>query len=89
MKEVRDIVAEYLKKHKFDGLYNISGVCACKLDDLIPCEGAQGECTVGYKVPCDCGGGCGWHIKSEPLIFRDKKSGKVSHNFIQISNPQR
>ncbi|MGY5852438.1 MAG: hypothetical protein RTU92_02600 [Candidatus Thorarchaeota archaeon] len=60
---VGEIVAEYLKKNGFDGLVEEDGECGCELDDLFPCqnEGAL-FCQAGYKVDCDCGENCEFHI---------------------------
>jgi len=58
--DVLNIVRKYIEENDFDGLHN-DAECACESPDLAPC-GAIGEnCTVGYKVPCDCGDH-DWHI---------------------------
>jgi hypothetical protein len=62
---VREIVAEYIKEHGFDGLY-CADECACGLDNLIPCDGGGlSSCCTGYRVRCDCGEGCDCHIVAE------------------------
>ena len=59
-KTIKEIVKEYLRKNKYDGLY-YPGECGCKLSDLFPCEGwggdAEFDCIAGYlnKCPEDCG----------------------------------
>ena len=54
---VKAVVAEYLEKHKFDGLW--SDECASKLDDLMPCGDGWdiAECRPGHEMPCpeNCG----------------------------------
>jgi len=47
---VKEIVAEWLKCHGFDGLFSEGGECACELSDLMPCdsEGCE-KCVAGYK----------------------------------------
>jgi hypothetical protein len=62
-----DILREGLVAHGFDGLYNVDGECACKLNDLCPCNSYDGglseECSPGYLNPCPTT--CGehsWHI---------------------------
>ena len=52
---IREIVADWLQKHDFDGLCNTENECGCTLDDLIPCiDGLDGEtCQAGYKGPVD------------------------------------
>ena len=53
---VKDILAEYLKSHRFDGLCHPDTKCGCGLDDLVgPCEGAQHDCRPAYKISDDMG----------------------------------
>ena len=48
---VKDIIADTLKSHGFDGLCHPDTDCGCGLDDLIgPCEGAQYDCQPAYKI---------------------------------------
>jgi len=67
MATVRAIVAEYLKAHGYDGLYDAGGECGCENDDLMPCCGAWGgsgnvpACQPGYRTICDCGDH-DWHM---------------------------
>lgn len=69
MTDVRDIVTQYLKDHKFDGLYSEAGECACQISDMFPCgDGPFPECSAGVKIPCDgtCDyGPCEFHIIEE------------------------
>ena len=56
MVNVKKIVADYLVKNKFDGLW--SDECACELNDLMPCDDwGIDNCEPGYKIPCpkNCG----------------------------------
>ena len=57
---IREIVAEYLKAHKCDGL--CGDECGCSLDDLMPCEcpnmdhcvaAVKGEVPDEYKAEFD------------------------------------
>ena len=63
---LREIAAEWLKEHGFDGLY--SGQCGCRINDLIPCDGPGEDCEAGHIIPCpgpeicELGGDCEWHI---------------------------
>ena len=59
---VRQIVSDYLRENGFDGLYN-AGECACKTDDLGPCDCSLLNCEPGYLQPCppECGEH-DWHI---------------------------
>jgi len=51
---VKEIVKKYLEENGFDGLYN-PGECACKKDDLMPCEcfTETDNCEPGYFQPTD------------------------------------
>jgi len=74
---IEDIVKRYLETHGYDGLYNAETdeLCGCGLDDFMPCGGENVmECCPGYKVPCECGDDCGYHIG--PAITRD--SGEIT-----------
>lgn len=74
---VHEIVKDWLEKYGYDGLRGPFGECACEIDDLMPCHGimwaadSQAECEPGYKVPCDCGEGCGYHIVSTKAEVND------------------
>jgi len=57
---VLDIVRDYLTEHGYDGLCNDG--CACEISDLAPCDSTCNDCEPGMKEPCDCGGGCRFHI---------------------------
>lgn len=67
---LREIIAEHLKQGGYDGLMNRDEFCACKVDDLLPCEWSPAGCVPGHTVPCDgeCeyGDGCTWHIAPGP-----------------------
>jgi len=69
MATVRAIVAEYLKAHGYDGLYDAGGECGCENDDLMPCCGVWSgsgnvpACQPGYRTACDCGDH-DWHMSS-------------------------
>ena len=51
---VKAIIAEYLRMHGYDGLWNAED-CGCDLDDLMPCprEGID-QCQPGYKIAFAC-----------------------------------
>jgi len=46
-----DIVKEYLIKNGYEGLLNEDEDCGCCVDDLMPCDGAYGQCSPAYKHP--------------------------------------
>lgn len=59
--DVRTIVADYLKEHGFDGLWDSnSGECACLLrdDSLMHCYDREGspvpDCEAGYLQSEEC-----------------------------------
>lgn len=60
---IYEIVIDHLREHGFDGLYNGDDECACKIDDLAPCDCSPLRCTPGYLRPCppECGEHR-WHI---------------------------
>lgn len=45
--KVKQIIIDYLKENKFDGLHKC-GECGCKIDDLIPCDADCSICEPGY-----------------------------------------
>ena len=51
-KDVREIVEIFLEQDGYDGLYQ-PGVCACRIDDLAPCDEMEMNCTPGYLLPGD------------------------------------
>ncbi len=51
---VKEIILDHMEKNKFDGLY-APGECACKNDDLVPCNEDFSRCLPGVLTPCDCG----------------------------------
>ena len=61
---VKDILEAFLKANGFDGLYSPEGdTCACRMDDLMPCNGdwgGCGDCLPGYLLPGD--DECPWKI---------------------------
>ena len=70
---VGTILADWLKSHGYDGLYQ-AGVfgCCCELSDLAPCDNPDPiNCHAGYKSPCldpkecECGGVACLHIARE------------------------
>lgn len=49
MKDVKEVVIDYLKEKKYDGLFNSDGDCACEISDLRPCDCDFSECFPGFK----------------------------------------
>ncbi len=62
MKNVNEIVAAYLIKNGYDGLYNKDGGCGCILGMLAPCASYSMQCLPGYRTECDCGEDCRFHV---------------------------
>lgn len=44
---IANIVIKYLEDNNYDGLY-LPGECACKLDNLFPCDQVDLWCQGGY-----------------------------------------
>jgi hypothetical protein len=59
---VLSVIEKYLTDNKFDGLY-VPGECACRVGDLMPCQGFCGDCLPGYLGPGN--EECGWSIGAE------------------------
>jgi hypothetical protein len=68
--DVGAIVAEYLEKNGYDGLYTDD--CGCRLEDLGACGDMPSHCIAGWLGPCDCGHH-DWHISGE----RPKSKGEA------------
>jgi hypothetical protein len=49
---VKEILADWLKKHGYDGLCYPRGECGCGLDDFIPCQSACELCEPAYMRQC-------------------------------------
>ena len=54
---VQEIVAQWLEKEGFDGLYS-EGACACLWDDIAPCGDCKGD-------NCAADGDCNFHITGD------------------------
>lgn len=63
--EVIEIVKEYLVHNKYDGLVQVDCECGCDLEELASCDGGIVHCEPGYKIECECGGGCNYHITTK------------------------
>ena len=48
---IKEIITEWLKQNKYDGLYNPDD-CGCEISDLMPCDIPHVDCSPGYKVVC-------------------------------------
>lgn len=50
--DVKTILIEYLRERKFEGLFNRSAMCKCKIDNLMAhCKGANAsKCCPGYII---------------------------------------
>lgn len=53
MKDVKEIISDYLKNNKYDGLFNPEGECACLSEDLQCCGEDFSECFPGIKKTFD------------------------------------
>lgn len=50
MKNVTDIINDYLKLNDFDGLVNTTLECGCGTDDLAPCAQICTDCEPAIEV---------------------------------------
>ncbi|OPZ47643.1 MAG: hypothetical protein BWY92_01731 [Firmicutes bacterium ADurb.BinA052] len=77
---VIDMVAEYLRENKYDGLCLPEHGCACLLDDLAPCRAMSERCQPGRRLnvsagtPCFCAesGTDHWHIVADEASGSDE-----------------
>lgn len=74
------IIADHLKKNRYDGLLQKEG-CSCTLDDLMPCGEGFSDCEPAYKVMCselteiqkeDCDGKPCDDCQGKYLMFLEK-----------------
>jgi len=51
--EIKKIVEQYLRDHRYDGLcnVNIDIECGCIIDDLMPCGEPEIDCCAGINNP--------------------------------------
>ena len=63
---IREIVADWLRQHGYDGLYDAEYDCACTLDALAECHALHDECVAGVKIPSPHGDGDDWDIGPKP-----------------------
>ena len=52
---VKDIIIEWLKANKYDGLCLPDHDCGCFLCDLMPCDNSPYRCVPGHQVMSDDG----------------------------------
>jgi len=50
--DVKEIMTEYLTEKGFDGLF-YPGECACKSEDLMPCDASCLACEPGCLIPSE------------------------------------
>jgi len=65
MREIKEVIKQYLIENKYDGLCSSDYECACAVEDLFPCMEVRTDCFVGYKRQCDCEMNCDFHIGYE------------------------
>ena len=46
----KEILAEWLKDHKYDGLCDPYNECGCFIDDLMPCESCPDQCVAAHQA---------------------------------------
>lgn len=77
---VREMLEKSLRENGFDGLVHEEGECACQIGELVPCESDFTSCHPGYKVACQCGNGCDFHITETRLTKREPDESHVAPN---------
>ena len=61
----KEILENWLREHKYDGLCEPYTECGCGLDDLIgPCEGMQDNCQPAHRIMDDQGDP--WYVVGWP-----------------------
>ena len=60
-----DIIARYLYRKGYDGVYSEYGECACNFEDFAPCGESCRECIPGYERPAEEGSEFDYIISSE------------------------
>ena len=88
---VQEIIKDYLKRNKWDGLCNDD--CGCDVDELMPCNQYVGDCQPAVKRICgdkrkagceeDCGGEC--YTTNTAGSRRERAVNKVSKKLSLIS----
>lgn len=63
-----EILKKWLKENGYDGLYWDG--CGCAIGDLMPCGEPNEDCSAGIFQPCNCGGGCDFHLGPKPKLKR-------------------
>jgi hypothetical protein len=79
---VKMIVEEWLKEHKFDGLCNLDVPCGCLCGDLAPCGEMHEDCRPGHRenvdehavCECDGQGTKHWHVCIEGPVTAMRKA---------------
>jgi len=66
---VREIVKQWLKDNKYDGLVDYEIECGCTLEDFEPCGEIGSECTAAYKHP---------HVDGGYIMKLEKYKGKTN-----------
>ena len=55
--DVKQIVEGWLTANGYNGLY-VAGECACRVGDLMPCDGICDSCEAGVFCECHCPEDC-------------------------------
>lgn len=75
MSNLRKIIADYLRKNKYDGLCNLKLECGCGVDDLAPCGSPSLDCESARAITLKEGEYIGDYGPGDMLYMRVKTLG--------------
>ena len=73
--KVREILAQWLGEHGYDGLVNQDADCGCGLDDLIACDDACHDCGPAYRGPAGDGSADFWMYPTREAAQAAQENG--------------
>jgi len=78
--DVKMIVACYLKRNGYEGLYNAG--CGCELGDLFCCGEPKEDCQAGYRCRLkENNDKCGLEEMPDKCIMAEKENQKCCNDY--------